>query len=592
MLTKLGKYLIKRELGKGGLGVIYEGFDPFIQRSVAIKTVQKSLLKQPDAQEVLSRFRREALAAGQLTHPNVAAVYDYGEEGDAAYIVTEHVVGIGLKDYFDMAKRFQVREITDIMSQLLDALEYAHGCGVIHGDVKPSNIIVAKGGKVKITEFGITKIESPGSAQADAMTDAACYMPPEQFTKVAVDNRSDIYSVGAILYQLLAGERPFTGGSVTEIMQKVLNQTPVPLSKLNPDLPKALQSVVDKAIAKQSEGRFQTVTEFLKALKLAAGMPATQTATADAVLQTPATVQNLQKSSAGASAVANFSAADFDARLQESQREANRKAGIVDSDAQTESSWNINLEFDRLGSLPGNEVKTETKTPVPVVLPSAELGGSSLLAGLALEAKEKLSSKQSATQEIQAKAMRVDDALNKIAKFLNPFIKHVNEVEPTINRTYSYDARIIYSNLKWQGATVDHRKQSMSDTALMDFVTFQVNLCAPHPIIVKRPWGQLDTLKKELLHLKLRMIDDMGASGKTPKQDWFEVQLAPDFLVQMRFQGNHNVNNIDVVCRNVESFETASYKLQPEDVTPAFLDALGLFLLGRSAKLPAQLRRV
>ncbi|HEU0189569.1 MAG TPA: serine/threonine-protein kinase [Gallionella sp.] len=593
VLNKLGKYEIRRELGRGAMGIVYEGFDPFIERTVAIKTIQKSMLDKSEAREILSRFRREAQAAGRLTHPNIVSVYEYGEDGDVAYIAMEFIVGIELKEHFDKTVRFKINDSTKIMTQLLDALEYSHSRGVVHRDIKPSNILITKDGQVKIADFGIAKIESSDLTQVGTVLGTPSYMSPEQFMGLAVDHRSDIYSAGVILYQFLTGERPFTGSNMTIIMHKVLNQLPAPPRALNPDLPEALQKVVEKAIAKRPEDRFQTAAEFMKALKLAAEESparAAQASPSDATITISNPARDKQKNGAGQSSFTDFSPVDFEERLKESQREADRKSGnVVVEKKPDDSSWDIKLEFDQF--VPSKETEAKTAAPIPVKLPDFQAGSQSgLLAGLAQEAKERLDSRQTTLQASQAKARRVDDALNRIVKFFHPFIKHVNDVEPAINRTYRYDARTIYSNLKWRGAVVESRKQSISESALMDYVVFSVNLFAPEPVLLKRPWGPIETLKKELHHLRLRVVDDAETGNKKPKQEWLETQLAADFPMQIRFQGNYTETSINVMSRNVGAFGVTAYKLEPDDVTPAFLDDLGLFLLGRSDKLPMQLR--
>ena len=268
-LTKLGKYEIKRELGKGAMGVVYEGFDPFIERTVAIKTILKSMLDSAEAKDMLSRFRREAQAAGRLTHPNIVAVYEYGEDQDMAFIAMEFVRGKELKKYFENNERFHMQDIVRLMSQLLAALEYSHNRGVVHRDIKPANIILTEENEVKVADFGIAKIESSQLTQVGTVLGTPTHMSPEQFMGIAADRRSDIYSSGVILYQFLTGERPFTGSVIT-IMHKVLNQDPVPPSALNFNVSKALDDVVAKAMAKRPEDRFQTAGEFSAALRDAA----------------------------------------------------------------------------------------------------------------------------------------------------------------------------------------------------------------------------------------------------------------------------------------------------------------------------------
>jgi serine/threonine-protein kinase len=280
-LTKLGKYEIRRELGKGAMGVVYEGFDPVIERTVAIKTIRPEQLEKTHAAEILARFKREAQAAGRLNHPHIVAIYDYGEvvaEDDhapaesasarVAFIAMEFIKGRELKDYFDANERFAVKEIERIMGELLDALDHAHRNGVTHRDMKPANVILLANGKVKVADFGIARIETSELTQAGTILGTPSYMSPEQFLGQPVDGRSDLFSCGVILYQFLTGEKPFTG-TVTTIMHKVLKEEPLPPSMLNVTLPPAWDFVVKKAMAKSPAERFQTAAEFAAAIRAA-----------------------------------------------------------------------------------------------------------------------------------------------------------------------------------------------------------------------------------------------------------------------------------------------------------------------------------
>ncbi len=289
-ITKLGKYLIRRELGKGAMGIVYEGFDPVIERTVAIKTILPSQLSGGEMPDVMARFKREAQAAGRLNHPGVVAVYDYGEvvaEDDhtmvaapalvagqtadgprVAFIAMEYVKGRELKEYFEANERFPLKEVERIMGEILDALDHAHSKGVTHRDMKPANLILLADGKVKVADFGIARIETSELTQAGTVMGTPSYMSPEQFMGQTVDGRSDLFSCGVILYQFLTGEKPFTG-TTTTIMYKVLREEPLPPSTLNLGLPPAMDAVVNKAIAKNPADRFQTAREFAQALKAA-----------------------------------------------------------------------------------------------------------------------------------------------------------------------------------------------------------------------------------------------------------------------------------------------------------------------------------
>ena len=271
---KLGKYEIRRELGRGAMGVVYEGWDPMIDRRVALKTVRKDQLDRSEVDEILSRFKREAQAAGRLNHPNVVAVYEYGEDPDGtAFIAMEYVEGRELKDYFDRQERFPLSEIVRLMGELLDALGHAHAHGIVHRDVKPANIFLLQSGQAKVGDFGIARIESSNLTQAGSVLGTPAYMSPEQFMGQRVDGRSDLFSAGVILYQFLTGEKPFAG-QLTTIMHKVLKEDPIAPSELNVQVPSVFDDVIRKAMAKRPEDRYQTAAAFAGALRTAlAGSP-------------------------------------------------------------------------------------------------------------------------------------------------------------------------------------------------------------------------------------------------------------------------------------------------------------------------------
>ncbi len=271
--AKLGKYDILRELGQGAMGIVYEGRDPVIDRRVAIKTLKREQLERSEADEVIARFKREAQAAGRLNHPNVVAIYEYGEmsgeEADGtAFIAMEFVQGRELKDAFDSDERIALPLVGRIMGQLLDALEHAHRNGVVHRDIKPANIILLADGTVKVADFGVARIESSNLTQAGTVMGTPSYMSPEQFMGQTVDGRSDLFSAGVVLYQLLTGEKPFTG-ALTTIMHKVLKEDPPWPSVLNVHVPARLDAVVKRAMAKRPEDRFQSAADFRRALDAA-----------------------------------------------------------------------------------------------------------------------------------------------------------------------------------------------------------------------------------------------------------------------------------------------------------------------------------
>ena len=267
--SKLGKYEIRRELGKGAMGVVYEGFDPSIERVVALKTIRADQLGGEDAPEILARFRREAQAAGRLQHPHIVAVYEYGEDAGTTFIAMEFVEGRSLKEFFSQHARFTVPQLARIMSELLDALDYSHRRGVVHRDIKPANIMILPDGTVKVADFGIARVESSNLTQTGMILGTPSHMSPEQFMGQTVDGRSDLFSAGVILYELLTGDKPFSG-TATTIMHKVLTENPLPPSRLNVQVPRPFDEVVKKALEKRPDDRFKTAREFADAVRAAA----------------------------------------------------------------------------------------------------------------------------------------------------------------------------------------------------------------------------------------------------------------------------------------------------------------------------------
>jgi serine/threonine-protein kinase len=268
-ISTLGKYEIRHEIGRGAMGVVYEGYDPMIKRSVALKTIRADQLAGADGPNVIARFRREAQAAGRLNHPNIVSIYEFGEDAGTWFIAMEKIEGRELKQCFETNERFTTADIVRIMSHVLDALDYSHRQGVIHRDIKPANIFLLAGGVVKVGDFGIAHIETSNLTQVGAVMGTPSYMSPEQIMGLPVDGRSDLFSAGVILYQFLTGERPFAG-SATTTMQKVLKEDPLPPSSLNVQAPAGMDAVVRKALAKRPEDRFQTAREFADALRAAA----------------------------------------------------------------------------------------------------------------------------------------------------------------------------------------------------------------------------------------------------------------------------------------------------------------------------------
>ena len=264
--TTIGKYEIRCQIGRGAMGVVHEAFDPVIERRVAIKTLRLEAFEPSQFAGVRARFKREAQSAGQLSHPHIVTVYDYGEHEGAPFIVMEFLKGSELSRILNRGTRLPLSEVVRLATQLLGALAYAHDRKLVHRDIKPGNIFVLDDGNLKVVDFGLAHVEASNLTDTGALLGTPAYMSPEQFLALPVDERSDIFSAGVILYELLTGDKPFTG-SVATIMQKVLRQEPIAASVLNPTISPAWDSAIQRAMAKKPEARFQSARQFSETIK-------------------------------------------------------------------------------------------------------------------------------------------------------------------------------------------------------------------------------------------------------------------------------------------------------------------------------------
>jgi len=264
---KLGRYEILSELGKGAMGVVYTANDPLLHRTVAVKTINMSL----DAGEIAeyeARFYQEARAAGGLNHPNIVTIYDIGNTGDIAYMAMERLAGRELKQMLAGGRRLPLKIALDTAAQVAEGLAYAHEHGVVHRDIKPANIMIVRDGRVKITDFGIARMRAAEvRTQTGVTLGSPRYMAPEQVVGGRADARADIFSLGVILYEMLAGEAPFTGSDINAMMFQIINFTPPAPSARVAKVPPVLDFIIAKTLAKAPDDRYQDAAELARDLR-------------------------------------------------------------------------------------------------------------------------------------------------------------------------------------------------------------------------------------------------------------------------------------------------------------------------------------
>src|ERR1700758_4455767 len=267
-MKQFGRYEILSELGRGAMGIVYKARDPQIDRLVALKTVSLWGQEPDEEKEFRLRFMNEAQAAGRLHHSGIVSVFDVGEnpENHDPYIVLEYVQGESLNRILSREKKLTLERSLKLAEAIADALDYAHAQGVIHRDIKPANILITQEGRAKIADFGIAKLNLAHFTVPGRVLGTPAYMAPEQLSGESVDGRSDLFSLGVILYAMVTGHSPFQGTSATTVCFKVANREPVPVSALDLNLPRELDTVIARSLAKDPKKRYQRGAEFAEAV--------------------------------------------------------------------------------------------------------------------------------------------------------------------------------------------------------------------------------------------------------------------------------------------------------------------------------------
>jgi serine/threonine protein kinase len=268
-IQRLGRYQLEREIGRGAMGIVYLGRDTAINRLVAIKAIPlASEFSDAELAEARSRFFREAETAGRLNHPNIVTIYDVGEERGLAYIAMEYLKGRHLSDYAKSDNLLEPRKVLDLVGRTAEALGFAHKQQVVHRDIKPANLMYDPAtDTLKITDFGIARLTDAGSTRTGIVLGTPSFMSPEQLEGRTVTGHSDLFSLGVSLFQLLTGQLPFTADSMTGLMQQIAEAPHPPLRAFRPDLPACVETVIDRALAKTPDARYDSGAHMAAALE-------------------------------------------------------------------------------------------------------------------------------------------------------------------------------------------------------------------------------------------------------------------------------------------------------------------------------------
>jgi serine/threonine protein kinase len=260
---RIGKYYVVHEVGRGSTGTVYLSHDPFYGRDVAIKLYHATVGDDAESRNARRMFMGEAKMVGKLQHPNIVPIFDAGEEDGRRYVVTEHVHGARtLSAYCRAGSLLPIDQVVSIMYKCAKALHYAHSRGVVHRDIKPSNILLTQEGDVRIVDFGIALVADSDVSRLEGVAGSPAYMSPEQVQGLELDARSDLYSLGAVMYEMLCGQRPFRAGALGKLLRQVVQSEAESLRVIRPEIPEELEEVVKRALQKEPNNRYRTGTEF------------------------------------------------------------------------------------------------------------------------------------------------------------------------------------------------------------------------------------------------------------------------------------------------------------------------------------------
>jgi serine/threonine protein kinase len=424
-LERIGKYQISEVVGRGAMGIVYKAFDPNIRRTVAVKTIRVDEAGDGSTQAVLARFRNEAQAAGRLSHPGIVGVYEYGEADGLAYIAMEFIQGNSLREYFARGTRFSESDAVSTMTQLLEALSYAHEQGVWHRDIKPANLIVMRNGKLKIADFGIARIDSLSLTQTGFVIGTPGYMAPEHYTGGSIDWRADVFSAGVVMYELLTGVKPFAG-TVETAAYKVCHENPLPPSqvRLDPPVPATFDAVIARAIAKKPVERFESANAFRCALLDAHDAPVSATLSEETIITEAARPMKIEPTNPGSSSNPPTPTAGrtttpppgWDpALLKQIESQLARFVGPV-AKVMVRRAGRRTLEVDELYAMMARELDSEEQR-------KAFMATRSALSGAPISTSAAAAPRTGPSTDTALTAERIESAQRRLASYIGPIAK-------------------------------------------------------------------------------------------------------------------------------------------------------------------------
>ena len=539
-MKSVGRYVLVEEIGRGSMGTVYRATDPLIDRTVALKTVQLARLDDGSL-EPRMRFLREAKAAGRLNHPGIVAVYDVGELEDAAFIVMEFVEGRSVKQVLEGGAEVPLATAAEIVVQAAEALGAAHRNGVIHRDVKPGNLMLTLDGRVKVTDFGIARIDQSQRTRTGILVGSPGYMSPEQLSGREVDGRTDVFSLGSMLYELLAGRGPFDADrteDVLQLMTNIVSRPHVPPSRANPRVPASVDRIVDRALAKDPAQRYPT---------------------ADAL------------------------AADLRSAIAHDLQRSTGEPGIAKL---AERGDALLPEFDLFAET-GTSASTIPFAPVAPQFPPQKPGG--LLARLRSEA-ESLEITGGADDTATATLMRRFDVERRMRAgfaFYQELARYLGVVKPEVGYEYRLDGMRAFTRLKIADAFVDQRQRRDGGRAWTESLLLTLVAVSPQPLSIACASGEAGALLERLASANLRYESEAppDAGGATT------LTVAGEITILVRVMADRERGRIAFLGRNVGGFGNSSHVIDARAAEDSIFEEYANHVLGQPNRFVELVRR-
>lgn len=534
-MRSVGRYVLVEEIGRGSMGTVFRSTDPLIERTVAVKTVHLAKLDDGSL-EPRMRFLREAKAAGRLTHPGIVAVYDVGEIEDLAFIVMEFVEGRSLKEVLEAGTPVPLATAAEIVRQAADALAAAHRSGVVHRDVKPGNLMLTRAGTVKITDFGIARIDQSQRTRTGVLVGSPGYMSPEQLSGKPVDGRSDVFSLGSVFYELATGKGPFEAASPEDVLQLMTNIVSRPHaapSAVAPSVPKAVDAIVARALAKNPAQRYPT---------------------------------------------AEAMSADLRAALAADLRPAPGDPGI----AKLAERGDVLLpEFDlyaEIGVAPPAVDPAASTVPIERP-PDAPPAAGGLLERLRTQA-ERIEISGGTDDTATATLMRRFDVERRMRAglgFYQELVRYLGVVKPEVGHRYVLDGLGAFTRAKVADAFVDSRVRREGGRPWTESVMLTLVAVSPETLRLDCAPGESGALLERLTSANLRYESEAppGAGGATT------LTVAGEITIHVRIMADRARGRIAFLCRNVAGFGTSSFVVEASAVEDSVFEAFASYVLGQ-----------